>query len=296
MDTFKALSDSMAATVAQVGQSVVRVEGRRRMAASGVVFDAGGVIVTSHHVVTRDEGIRVGIADGTIHEATLVGRDPSTDLAVLKIDAANLTAVNWGKSEDAAVGQLVMALGRPGKSVQAALGMVSTLGGEWKAHGGTKIDRYLRPDVVMYPGFSGGPLVAAEGVVLGINTSAMMHGNALTIPAETIARVAGDLLEHGHIKRGYLGVTAQAVRLPASYAEEAGQETGLLIASVEADSPAEQGGMMLGDVIVQLDGTPTRSMEELLGMLNGGIVGTSVPVLVLRGGAPQTLTVTIGER
>ena len=296
MATLKAFSDELAALVESAGSSVVQVDARRRHPATGIVLQADGVIVTAHHIVTRDEAITVTFADGTELPATMVGRDPSTDLAVLRVEAEGLTVPNWVTSDEATVGALVLALGRPGATVQASLGVVSALGDSWQAPSGSRIDRYMKPDLVMYPGFSGGPLVGADGVVYGMNTSAMMRGAAITIPTETIQRVAEALLEHGHIKRGYLGVTAQTVRLQDAITEEAEQETGLLVASVEEDSPAAVGGVLQGDVILQLDGNATRSMEELLGLLNGVIVGSEVALTLVRGGEMQTITVTIGER
>ncbi len=297
MATLKSLSDEMAQMVETVGASLVRVDARRRLPASGVVYSADGVIVTSHHVVQTEEGIHVGLPDGRNVEAQFIGRDPSTDLAVLKVDAEGLMVPTWVEAADVAVGHMVLALGRPGDTVQATLGVVSALSeGAWRAPTGGSFDRYLQTDVTMYPGFSGGPLAGAAGGVLGINTSALMRGTSLTIPTGTIVRVVSTLMEHGHIRRGYLGVSAQAVRLPEDVAESASQETGLLVASVESGSPAADGGVLLGDTIVSLDGQPTRSMDELMGLLMGDRVGQSVPVTVVRGGAMQDLAVTVGER
>lgn len=296
METLKTISNEMANLVESVGEGVVRVSARRRMPATGVIMTEDGVIATSHHVVTRDDNIKVGLANGDEVDGTLVGRDPSTDLALLKVDASSLPVPNWVTSQDAKVGHLVLALGRPGHTVQSTLGVVSALGSAFQSHGGGKIDRYFQTDVVMYPGFSGGPLVGADGVVFGVNTSALMRGTSLTIPTETVKRVASSLLEHGHIKRGYLGITAQTVRLPEKTAAAAEQETGLLIASVEDDSPAAAGGLMLGDTVIKLDGSPTRSMEELLSMLMGDIVGKEVTISVVRGGEMTDVPVTIGER
>lgn len=296
MNTFEQVSDQMATVVQTTGASVVRVEGRRRFPATGIVYAADGVIVTSHHGVTRDENIHVGLADGSHHEATLIGRDPRTDIALLRITASDLSPATWADIDGASVGQFALALGRPGQHIQAALGIISALGDEWKTHSGAKVDRYVRPDVTMYPGFSGGPLVGADGSVWGMNTSAMMRGSALTLPAATIERIVSALLKHGHIKRGYLGITAQAARLNNDYAKENNQETGLLIASVEEDSPAAAAGMMLGDVLVQLNGAATPSMEALFVLLSDDVVGTSVEAVVLRGGQPHALSVTVGER
>lgn len=294
MSTFADFSNDMANLVESVGASLVRVEARRRMATTGIIWNADGVIITSHHGVTRDENIHVGLPDGTTVPAALVGRDPSTDIAILKAELNGLPVPTWATSNDARVGHVVLALGRPGKTVQASLGVISALGNAYQAHGGGKIDRYLQADLVMYPGFSGGALVGADGKVFGMNTSALMRGASITVPTETLTRIAQTLIEHGHIKRGYLGVTAQTVRLPETAVS--GQETGLLIASVEAKSPAEESGLMLGDVIVQMADQPMRSMEDLLALLNSGIVGETLSASILRGGELRTLSVTIRER
>jgi S1-C subfamily serine protease len=296
MDTLKTVSNEMAALVETVGAGVVQVNARKRMPASGVVMREDGVIATSHHVVTRDENIHVTLPNGDKMSATLVGRDPSTDLAILKVDASGLTVPNWVTSDNAKVGHLVLALGRPGKTVQATLGVVSALGEGWQSRSGGTVDRYFQTDVVMYPGFSGGPLAGADGAVYGLNTSALMRGTSLTIPTETVLRVGEALMEHGHIKRGYLGVTAQTVRLQESIIEEAGQETGLLVASVADESPAAVGGVLQGDILLMLGDNRVRSMEELLSQLSGSIVGGEVGVQLVRGGAIQSVTVTVGER
>ncbi len=296
MAALKTLSDEMATLVETTGASVVRVDARRRLGATGIVMSADGVIVTSHHGVTRDENIHVTLPDHNQLSATLVGRDPSTDLAVLKVDTTELATPNWAQTDQAAVGHLVLALGRPGRAMQATLGVISALGQAWQSGSGGKIDRYLQTDVVMYPGFSGGPLVGADGAILGLNTSALMRGTSITVPTETVQRVAEALLEHGHIKRGYLGITAQTVHLQESTAESVDQTSGLLVANVETGSPAAEAGVLQGDVIIQLDDTPTRSMEQLLALLSGSIVGTQATLKLIRGGAVQEVTVTIGER
>jgi S1-C subfamily serine protease len=148
----------------------------------------------------------------------------------------------------------------------------------------------------MYPGFSGGPLVSAGGAMIGMNSSALARGVSVTLPAATIRRVADTLTKHGRVKRGYLGVSAQPVRLPQAIAESAGQETGLMLAAVEPDSPASAGGLLLGDVIIAMGGEAVRHMDDLLAALSGDRVGTAVPVRVVRGGQVQEYQVTIGER
>ena len=295
-DILQGLSDDLAAAVEKAGQSIVSVEGRRRQSASGIVWSADGLIVTAHHVIERDENITIGLPNGQTVAATLVGRDPTTDVAVLKATASGLTPAEWLDMSAVKVGHLVLALGRPEGDMQATLGVISALGDEWRTHAGGRIDRYVQTDVVMYPGFSGGPLVSAGGALIGMNSSALSRGVSLTLPAATIKRVADTLATHGRVKRGFLGVSAQPVRLPANIADSSSQETGLMLVAVEPNSPADKGGLLLGDVIISMGGQPVRHMDDLMSLLSGDRVGTAVPVRAVRGGQTQDFSVTVGER
>lgn len=295
-DFLRNLSDAMAGIVESAGRSVVRVEGRRRLAASGVVWSAEGVILTAHHVVHADDEIGIGLPDGNSAGARLVGRDPSTDLAVLRTDAPGLVAVERTAGQELHVGHLVLALGRPGRTAQATLGIVSALGGEWRTPAGGLVDRYLQTDVVMYPGFSGGPLVDVGGRLVGMNTSALLRGVSVSVPVPTLERVVESLLTHGRVRRGYLGVGAQPVRLPQAIAQQLGQETGLLLASVNAGGPADTAGLLLGDTLVALDGQPLRHMDDLVASLGGERIGQEARIRLLRGGQIQEIGVVIGSR
>jgi S1-C subfamily serine protease len=295
-ETTQQLSDGFAATVAAAGQAVACVDARRRTPASGIVWSAEGLIVTADHVLRRDDNIKVTLADDQTREATLVGRDPSTDLALLQIAGSGLSVLEFAVEAEMSVGHFALALARPGRSVQATLGIVSALGGGWRTPMGGQIDRYLQTDVVMYPGFSGGPLVGANGRLLGLNTSGLGQGVSLAIPTNTIARVVDSLRAHGRVRRGYLGVSTQRVRLPEATAAELDQKAGLLVISVEAGSPAAEGGLALGDTIVTLGGHPIARHEDLLAALSGDVVGQKEVVRILRGGQLQELTVKIGER
>jgi S1-C subfamily serine protease len=290
------LSNTLATAVESTGLGLVRVEARRRLPASGIVWSADGLIVTAHHVVKRDSDISVGLPDGQIAAATLVGRDPSTDLALLRVEDQELTPPAWVEPNGLAVGHLILALGRPGSTVQATLGIISALGGAWRTRHGGQIDRYLQTDVVMYPGFSGGPLVSAAGQVVGVNTSALMRGVSLALPTTTVRRVVETLLAHGQVRRGYLGIGIQPVRLPGELAQQLKQETGLLLVSVEAGGPAEQGGLFLGDTIISLDEQPIRHHDDLLAFMSGDKVGTAVHARIMRGGQVQKLELVVGER
>ena len=181
-------------------------------------------------------------------------------------------------------------------SMQAALGVVSALGESWRTPAGGLIDRYVQTDMVMYPGFSGGPLVNMTGQVLGLNTSALLRGQSLTVPLATLRRVTEMLLAHGRIRRGYLGVSTQPVRLPVVLAERLGQETGLLLITVESNSPAEQGGLLLGDTLVALDGAAIRHPDDLLSCLSTERIGTTVLIRIVRGGQVQEQSLVLGER
>lgn len=290
------LSDVLAGTVERGSTGVVRVEGRNRMPASGIIWSSDGIIVTAHHVLEQEDNIKVGLPDGQTEPATLVGRDPTTDLAVLRIQATDLVPPTWVEPDGLRVGNLVLALGRPGNNIRATLGIVSALGRSWRTPTGGSLDRYLQTDLTMYPGFSGGPLVDAEGQIVGVNSSALLRGTTLTIPTPTVQRVVETLMTHGRIRRGYLGVGAQPIQLPQGIARKLGQETGLILVSVEPDSPAEKANLFLGDTLVSIAGQPVRQLDDLLGSLSEDRVGTAVPVQILRGGEVRELSVTIGER
>ncbi len=292
----QALSQASAAVVEAAGRSLVRVEGRHRLAASGVVWSADGLIVTSNHVVERDDNLQVGLPDGSSVAATLVGRDSATDVALLRVQAAGLVAAQWVEAGALRVGNFVLALGRPGRTVQATLGIVSALGGAWRTGGGGEIDGYLQTDVVMYPGFSGGALVEASGRFAGINSSALMRGVSLTVPAATLRRVVETLSAHGSMPRGYLGVGVQPVRLAEAVAQAAGQETGLIVMSVEPDGPAAASGLLQGDVLISVDGQPVRHLDELQALLGADRAGKSVPARAIRSGDPLDLSLTIGRK
>ena len=294
-ESLQTLSNAMADLVESTGPSIVRVEGRGRLGASGIVYTADGVIITAHHVVERDENIKIGLADGNSVNATLIGRDPNTDLAVLKAETGGLTAATWVDAGELRVGHLVLALGRPGKTVQATLGIVSALGGAWRTPAGGDVDHYLQTDVVMYPGFSGGPLVNANGHVAGVNSSALMRGVSMAIPTATVKKAVETIMAHGRMPRGYLGVGIQPVRLADALQQQLGQETGLMLMSVESGSPAAQGGLLQGDVLVTLDGQAVRHVDELQVLLGTDRVGKSLPARVVRGGQVHDLAVTIGQ-
>lgn len=296
MTTLSEVSQGMGKMVEAASAAVVRVEGRRRLPASGYAWSEDGLVLTANHVLRRDNKIRIGLADGSQASAQLVGRDPSTDLALLKVDSTNLNTLDEAAEEDVRVGNLVMALGRPGASIQATLGIVSAVGTGWRSRQGGQAARIIQTDVLMYPGFSGGPLVTAGGALVGLNSSALMHGVSVTLPTTTLKRVVDTLLQHGRVRRGYLGVSTQIVRLQNDIRQELGQKSGLLIVAVEPGSPAEQSGLTIGDTIVNLGSTTIRRHDDLLAELIHAQFDEKVPVTIVRGGEIQTLNVRIGEQ
>lgn len=289
------LSDELAAAVEKVGHSVVRVSGRPRQSASGIVWSPDGAIVTADHVLEQDE-VTVGLPDGRDVAARIVGRDAGTDLAVLRVQASGLEPA--APASAARVGALALAVARPGQSVQATLGVVSALGGQSRTWRGGQLDGFIRTDAVLYPGFSGGALVDASGAAIGLSTSHFGQGAGFALPMSTVRRIADQLLAGGRVKRGYLGVTSQPVQLPAAIREklELEQETGLLLLGVEPGGPAEQAGVLIGDVLIGLGGAQLRDTDDLQRALSGERVGYSQPLQVIRGGEPREIAVTIGER
>jgi S1-C subfamily serine protease len=297
LNTLAALSDAMAAAVAKAGAATVLVNARRRLPASGIGY-APDRVLTANHVVERDDDITIMLPDGSEIPASVAGRDPGNDLALLRLSRSGVVVADLA-SDEPRVGQIVLALGRPTpEGIQASLGVLSAMGGPVRTGHGGLLERYLRTDATPYPGFSGGPLIDATGKVVGINTSGLAWGAPLAIPGALAWQVAEALAQHGHLRRGYLGVRSQPVELSSAQQRALGrsQASGLLLVGVETDSPAERGGLMVSDILVAIAGKPVPDADELLSRLTGEIVGRATPLEILRGGQPQTITVTIGER
>jgi len=202
-------------------------------------------------------------------------------------------------SEDVKVGQLVLALGRPNNAgMQASWGIVTAIAGPARTHRGGLLDEYIQTETTPYPGFSGGPLVNTEGEVLGLNTSGLTRGSSLAIPVKVAWRIADALAKHGSVKRGYLGVRTQPVEIPEASrkALKREQANGLLVLWLEEGGPAEKGSLLVGDILVAIGEQPVADPDDLFAALNHDMVGKSIPVEVLRGGKPETLKVTVGER
>ena len=293
----ESLSNDLAGAVDRAGRSVVAIHARRRIPASGIHWRPG-IIIAAHHTIQRDEEITISLADGATLPATLAGRDPTTDLAVLKVAEAKVPVAATADDAAIRVGALVLALGRPGSAVTASLGVISAVGGEWRTWHGGIIDRFVRLDVSIYDGFSGGPLVDAAGRVLGVNTSGLSRGAALTVPASTVNRVVDQLLETGRVARGYLGLGLQGVRLPAGLVERhtLPNDVGLMIVSTEAGGPGDRAGVLIGDIVVAVDSVPLTDPAQLLALLSGNRIGTQINLRIIRGGEPRDVTLTVGER
>ncbi|MBA3259357.1 MAG: trypsin-like peptidase domain-containing protein [Gemmatimonadales bacterium] len=297
MSVLAGLSHDLSATVELVGRSVVAIHARRRIPSSGVVWRPG-VVVAASHTITRDEDISVTLASGRTAAATLAGRDPATDLAVLRLEETAVPPVERGEESDLQVGRLVLALGRPGPQLTASLGIISAVGGEWRTWQGGRIERFVRLDLAIYDGFSGGPLVEAGGRVLGLNTSGLARAMALALPASTVDRVADQLLASGRVSRGYLGLAVHPVQLPETMKRKLGlaARVGLVVVDLEAGGPAEQAGLLLGDVLTALDGREVGDPADLLAALGGERVGKSAELQLVRAGELRTVGVTVGER
>jgi S1-C subfamily serine protease len=278
----------MADAVAAAAPSVVQVHGRRRPA-SGLVY-GDGVVVTTMRAVGREDGVRVRDHAGETVDATLAGWDPATSLAVLKVPglaAAPLTP----STAPVRVGHLALAVARSwSNAVTASAGIVAVIGGPLQTGRRRAIDQVIRTTAPMHDGFSGGAFLDAGGALAGMTTAAAIRGFGVVIPAGIVWKTAAHVLQHGGSARGYLGIVGQPVRLP-------GTDSGaLLVTGVAADGPAAQAGVLIGDIILALDGTPVASPDDLLDLLTGSRVGHATKLQLLRGGSPAEVTVTIGAR
>jgi S1-C subfamily serine protease len=298
----RALSDDLASAVERASRSIVAIHARPRIPASGIYW-RDGIVVAASHTVRRDQDIPVVLPDGSRAQARVVGRDGGTDVAVLRFDtnasATALTPADQAPADALRVGTLVLAVGRPGDAgVSASLGVVSAVGDRWRTWSGGEIDRFVRLDLNVYDGFSGGPLIDADGRVLGMNCSAHARGAPLTIPSTTVDRVIDALLTRGHVARAYLGVAMQPVRLTRSVAErlQLADNGGVLVVMVESDSPADRAGLLVGDVIVAAAGVSVGEPQDVAELLGAERVGSALELTVIRGGEKRPVNVTVGER
>lgn len=326
------ISTEMAALVENAAPSVLRVEARRRLPATGIAWTEN-LVVTAHHVVEIEDDITIGTPDGGRLSARLLGRDPRNDLALLRVDGS-LTPANLSGDEELRVGNLVFALGRPRQQIKATLGIISGLVNpgdlnrrrrrmkqafangkgskrawkkskwQWKkwmawegeSWGMLLADRFIQTDVIMYPGFSGGPLLGADGALHGMNTSGFGGGVSAAVPVDVLRQSIAALLSDGKIKTGYLGIGVQTAQLPDSVAESLGQDAGLLVVSIETDSPAAAAGILVGDILTALDGESVEHIDELQVILARLELGSEVGTRFVRGGVIHVGSVVVGEK
>jgi S1-C subfamily serine protease len=292
------ISNEFASAAEKVGGSVVAVHARRWMPTSGIEWKKG-VVVTVHHGVQRDEDIKVLLDGDRAVPAKLVGRDPSTDLAVLRIEEGTSGAPQLGDSTSLKLGHLVLALGRTRRGdLVASSGIIGGISGEWRNRRGGQLDQHIRLDLALYPGFSGGPLINAKGEVVGINTRGLAHGRAVTVPVATVNRVVEELLEKGHISRPYLGIAMQPVEVPENMRSKLPTQArvGLLVMHAENGGPAEKAGVLLGDVLFEVDGEAVEHVDAIQDSLTTAKVGDVLQIRVIRAGEIKSASITLGER
>ena len=293
---FSELSSATAAAVSAVADRIVQVHGRPRRPASGIVVGADRVITTSHSVEWEDEHLIVRAADGRKLRAEIAGRDPRLDVVLLRVADLATSPIAFS-STPTPTGSLALVVGRTWAGrVQARLSVITDITGPVRSWGGAPYDRLLSLDVGPYPGFSGSAVVLPDGGLAGMATAGIFRGQGLGVPSATLQQTVDALEQHGGIKRGYLGVTSQPVRLPARQRAGGSLDSGLLILGVAPDSPADAAGLLVGDVLVGFDGHDVDDPETLLGLLTADRVGRDVPLAVVRGGTPHQVTVAVGER
>jgi len=292
------LSNALAQTTERAAASVVAVHTESRGSSSGVIWRSG-LIVTAEHALRRDEEIEVTLPNGRVVPATLVGRDPSTDIAVLKCADATAGASEFNGAESLKPGSLTLVVGRTRASGPvAALGIVSLVARERHSWTGSSLAPYIRLDVDLQPTTIGGAVVNAQGQIVGIASPRFARFGAIVIPAAEVHRVADLLLQKGHIPRGYLGVGLQTVRIPESLRNSLQQKekTGAIVLEVEPESPAHQAGLVIGDVLISLAGQPVTRFEDVQSHLTAENIGKSLPAKILRAGAMQDVSLTVAER
>ena len=291
-----ALSTHLADAVEGAAGCVVAVLGHGRAAWSGFVWRPG-VVVTASDALEHDQNIVVVLGDGTRLAATLAGRDPTTDIAVLRIDQTATPVVAAPGSRTLRAGELVLSVGRRSEGPIARLGLVAVAGGPWQSLRGGRIDRTIRLDRRIHAAEEGGVLIDADGGWIGMTVSGP-RGAALAIPAETIARVAAQLLAHGRIARGYLGLGLQPVRLDEALVHtlSLSERRGVIVVNADAEGPGRRAGVLIGDIIVSWNGDRVHTVREVFRRLGPDAVGGDVILGVIRGGEPRTIAVKITER
>ena len=296
-DLLSSFSNQLADAVASASPSVVQVQGRRRPA-SGLVY-ADDVVLTTVRALGREDDLHVRRHDGQTFDAKLAGWDPTTSLAVLRVAGLGAKPIAPATAP-ARVGHLALAVARSwSNAVTASAGIVSVIGGPLPTGRRRASDEVIRTTAPMHDGFAGGAFLDTSGGLVGIATAAAIRGLGVVIPASIAWKTAATLVEHGQLKRGYLGIAGQPVTLPENQQGAQGRperEDALLVVGVTSGSPAASAGVLVGDVVLEFDGHPIESPEDLLDLLVGDRVGRQVTLRALRGGAPTELKVTVGER
>lgn len=292
------LSDELAKLVEEYQSGVVAVHARSHYPSSGVQWRPG-VVVTADHTLHREEDIQVTLPSGAKAPASLAGRDPGTDIAILKVEGLGAPASTQAKSEATKAGELALVVGRsPNSGANASLGVISAVSGPWRTWRGGRLDQYIRLDATLFPNSSGGAVVDCRGKLLGIATTGLSRIAGLAIPASTINRVVDALLEKGHVPRGFLGVGVQPVAIPEDLRAKLGlsNKTGVMVVDVESGGPSSKAGVLLGDILVGLEGAPLEHIEDLQTVSDSSAIGKSVKAKLIRAGAAREVTITVGER
>jgi S1-C subfamily serine protease len=296
--TLVGFSNELAGIVQRLSPFVVSVGARRRYPSSGLLWSPN-VIVTAAHTVQQDEDISLTTAGGKTLGATLVGRDPGTDIAVLKADLAELPGAAPGRAIAVSPGELALVLGRsPHSGANASCGIVSAVSGPWKTWRGGELDSYIRLDARLFPQSSGGAVVNMSGEIIGIASSALSRIAGLAIPAANVKRVTEQLLGRGFVPRGYLGIGIQTVALPEELRTRLAipNHAGLMVLAVESDGPADKAGLLIGDIVTRLGDVLAERIDELQTFSGSGLIGKSVQVQFIRGGVLKESTLTVAER
>lgn len=296
--TLSDLSNELAGIVAAVEPHIVSVRARRHYPSSGIRWKQD-VVVTADHAVQREEEISLALGNGKVVGAALAGRDPGTDLAVLKLEAPGSAPAPLSRAERVRVGELVLVVGRsPDSGVNASLGIVSANSGPWRTWRGGQIGAYIRLDAKLFPQSSGGAVVNTRGEIIGVATSALSRIAGLAIPVSTVENVTEKLLQRGFVPRAYVGVGVQQVPFPKGLREKLGlsNHSGLIVLNVEPNGPADAAGILVGDILTGIGDTGVERAEDLQESLDSLAIGTSVTIRYVRGGAVKQSALTIGER
>jgi S1-C subfamily serine protease len=291
-------SNALAQATERASASVVAVHTETRGSSSGIVWRPG-VIVTSEHALRRDEEIQLTLPIGRVVPATLVGRDPSTDIAVLKCSEADTAVPLFGDVSALKPGTLTLVVGRTRASGPvAALGVVSLLASDRRTWTGASLTPYIRLDIGLQPTAIGGAVIDASGNLVGLATPRFARFGAIAVPASTINKISDTLLKQGRIPRGYLGVGLQPVRLPNGLREmlQRNEKTAAIVLEVHPDGPADKAGIVIGDILVSLGGQSITRLEDVQSLLAGDAIGKTLPLKFIRGGAVQDGNIVVAER